>query len=470
MRRMRPIGLSVLLVSLTVATGLTISPVPSAAKPVVARSQTVTNLAPGLKLVEITDPSGPYQLKVLEIDPNKPITIDLATPTPMGTYARTSTTASAHQALAAVNGDFSVWPGRSVHPFAEDGGLRELGLQNGASFAISQDETAAHIGHQSMVVKGRNKTSKRKFLVEQWNTDDPVNGQIAGFTNFGGSIAKPPSDACSVRLKTTGKPHWGKANMGVYRDYKVIKRKCGASPLAARHGAIVLSSKQTGKGAATLKAMKRNQIVRLTWSIGWPGVMDSVGGMPWLVDGGVVLAKNCSSYFCSRNPRTGIGIRADGTILLVVVDGRRSSSIGMTLKQFGDYMLSLGATDALNLDGGGSSTMWVKGQGVVNRPTDSSGERAVNNVVLVLPGSDPGEVIPLPYAPRAAMGGAVAVPSDPLASAMSALDARMSADTALADPGSTGGLMDALVSGDLGSTQGLPAGFRRMAAVFRAAR
>jgi exopolysaccharide biosynthesis protein len=75
-------------------------------------------------------------------------------------------------------------------------------------------------------------------------------------------------------------------------------------------------------------------------------------------------------------PRTNVGITADGIVLLVVVDGRQSGySIGMTLSEMGDLMLSLGAVSAFNLDGGGSSVMATRRSGadrisVSNRPSD----------------------------------------------------------------------------------------------------
>jgi hypothetical protein len=154
--------------------------------------------------------------------------------------------------------------------------------------------------------------------------------------------------------------------------------------------------------------------------------MDAVGGMPVLVDNGLAYQKaNCSSYFCDRNPRTGIGYEADGTIVMVTVDGREPGvSVGMTLNAFADYMQSLGCTYALNLDGGGSTTMWVKGDGVVNHPSDSTGERWVTNAVVVLPAADTGEPTPLVHASY--MGPA---PTD-----SGTIEAR--------DPGSTGGLLD----------------------------
>jgi Phosphodiester glycosidase len=91
------------------------------------------------------------------------------------------------------------------------------------------------------------------------------------------------------------------------------------------------------------------------------------------------------SFVASRQPRTLAGVRRDGSLLLVTVDGRRPGwSAGVTLTEAARVMRSLGARDALNLDGGGSTAMVVRGV-VVNRPSDPSGERPVSDGVFVLP-------------------------------------------------------------------------------------
>jgi Phosphodiester glycosidase len=95
------------------------------------------------------------------------------------------------------------------------------------------------------------------------------------------------------------------------------------------------------------------------------------------------------SFVASRNPRTLAGVRADGTLLLVTVDGRAPGwSVGMTLRQAARLMRSLGAVDALNLDGGSSTAMTVRGE-LVNRPSDRVGgrpvERRVSNGLFVMP-------------------------------------------------------------------------------------
>ena len=77
-----------------------------------------------------------------------------------------------------------------------------------------------------------------------------------------------------------------------------------------------------------------------------------------------------------RAPRTAVGIKKDGTILMLVVDGRNNNSAGLTLAELATYMLRLGAREAVNFDGGGSSVMAINGL-VVNKPSDGK-ERPVS--------------------------------------------------------------------------------------------
>jgi hypothetical protein len=129
----------------------------------------------------------------------------------------------------------------------------------------------------------------------------------------------------------------------------------------------------------------------LSWTGGFRGVPDArtvVGGYPMLLLNGKAVhhdeAGLRTSFSDRRHPRAAIGIARDGRIHIVAVDGRQPAhSDGMTLQELGDYLLSLGITDALNLDGGGSTTLVVRGQ-IVNRPSDTNGERAVANALLVI--------------------------------------------------------------------------------------
>lgn len=123
-------------------------------------------------------------------------------------------------------------------------------------------------------------------------------------------------------------------------------------------------------------------------SVGAPRA--AVGGWPRVVRGGRnvgTLADSLEGTFprfsTARHPRSAIALSRDSTrLLLVVVDGRRPWSVGMSLAELGDALLALGAGEAMNLDGGGSSALWVDG-GIVNYPSDPTGERTVGNALVV---------------------------------------------------------------------------------------
>ncbi len=113
---------------------------------------------------------------------------------------------------------------------------------------------------------------------------------------------------------------------------------------------------------------------------------------PMLVrDGSLVPMRTDKTFVTNRHNRTAVGLRADGTILLVVVDGRTRQSEGLSLLDFSRLLRYLGCRQALNLDGGGSTTMYVRGYkngGLVNHPSDngrydSDGERTVSNCIIV---------------------------------------------------------------------------------------
>ena len=121
--------------------------------------------------------------------------------------------------------------------------------------------------------------------------------------------------------------------------------------------------------------------------------VDVIGGFPLLLAegervGDLGVASN-PSFAASRHPRTAVGVdRGSGRLWLVVVDGRQGAySTGMSLGELTDLLQGLGADDALNLDGGGSSVMLVHGR-PYSRPSDEAGERPVVNALLLV--EDPG--------------------------------------------------------------------------------
>ena len=86
-----------------------------------------------------------------------------------------------------------------------------------------------------------------------------------------------------------------------------------------------------------------------------------------------------------NNPRTAIGKLAENHYVFVVSDGRTNKSTGLTLYELANFMKELGCTEAYNLDGGGSSTMYFNGN-VINNPTTNGNrisERSVSDIVYI---------------------------------------------------------------------------------------
>ena len=139
----------------------------------------------------------------------------------------------------------------------------------------------------------------------------------------------------------------------------------------------------------------------------WQDVEQAVGGGPWLVRDGNIFVDGDTERFSptdfvnARHARSAIGIAADGSLLLVAVDGRKATSRGVTLNEMAAIMKRLGAQQAMNLDGGGSTAMIVSGN-VVNTPSDGV-ERPVANGILVFAkgpsGAGPSPGVSAPSAP-----------------------------------------------------------------------
>jgi len=99
----------------------------------------------------------------------------------------------------------------------------------------------------------------------------------------------------------------------------------------------------------------------------------------WTTDEGL----NPVTFLTARHPRTIVGVDRQGYIWLAAVDGRQvDRSVGMSFADLQRLCDRLELTDALNLDGGGSTTMVVKGA-IVNSPSDAAGPRAVSDAILV---------------------------------------------------------------------------------------
>ncbi|MBI5516538.1 MAG: phosphodiester glycosidase family protein [Deltaproteobacteria bacterium] len=129
-----------------------------------------------------------------------------------------------------------------------------------------------------------------------------------------------------------------------------------------------------------------------------PWMREVVSGHPTLLDDGARVDNSGDTTLCvPRHPRTALGITRDHrTLILAVVDGRAAGRAGMTCAELADLLAEFGAFDAMNLDGGGSSALWLGGRGVVNRPSDGRLRTPGDHLALFARGAGPAPQCPLP--------------------------------------------------------------------------
>ena len=168
-----------------------------------------------------------------------------------------------------------------------------------------------------------------------------------------------------------------------------VQTSGGGTPIP-RDGAVLVAH---GSQAAKLVAEApppAHIVTRLILSPDWPtsGVTDALGGGPVIVRNGKAVWTAGEDFLPSqlgpRNPRTAVGQRRDGKIVLLATDGRRRGySVGMTNWELAQAMVRLGVVTGSALDAGGSTTMAFDGK-LLNRPSDPGGERPVAESLSVL--------------------------------------------------------------------------------------
>lgn len=135
----------------------------------------------------------------------------------------------------------------------------------------------------------------------------------------------------------------------------------------------------------------------MSWDDDWPEVEHAIAGGHMLITDGKIKSNILDNEYESeredrhmntQHPRTAICKTADRVAAVVVVDGRHQEAIGMTLRELAEFLLDLGCKNAINFDGGGSSTMWTKKYGVVNHPSgndefDNEGQRALRSAFII---------------------------------------------------------------------------------------
>jgi exopolysaccharide biosynthesis protein len=154
--------------------------------------------------------------------------------------------------------------------------------------------------------------------------------------------------------------------------------------------------KKTETLSAALAISKSNNIfMQPALTNGYYDSLDSLRNIlitgPLLLNNGQKTSLPDKIFFTKRHPRTCVALHSSGKLFLITVDGRTAEADGMSLFELSDYLFSLGCTNAINFDGGGSTTMWIRNKpynGVVNMPSDNKrfdheGERPVSNILIV---------------------------------------------------------------------------------------
>ena len=239
---------------------------------------------------------------------------------------------------------------------SHDNSIERYNISNGIKFTgyvlIIKDPTRVKVGYS-------NKLGTQGELTSQIAQD---NGAIAA-VNAGGF-----SDSSSANTKWTGT---GGKPTGIIMSNGNIKFNDITNPNKKVDITAITNKAQLLVGLHSLNDLK---IL---------GVTEAVSFGPALVVNGEGVIKSGDGVQ-GIAPRTAIGQRTDGAIILLAIDGRTTKSLGASLKDVENIMLQYGAYNASNLDGGSSTTMYNNGS-IINNPCNALGERTVPSAIIVNP-------------------------------------------------------------------------------------
>ncbi len=351
--------------------------------PALSQLAAAEEIAPGLRYEQKSE-SGPLSIHWLEVDPGR-ISLRLRH-AGKGGLGRETVSALALQegAIAAVNGGFF----RIAGPF--DGKPTGL-LKVGERWLSDSSLPRGAIGWKSAgreVLIGRLRVfwslrvGKWRFPVERINSPRGASSAILYTGTFDASTRTDPG-----------------GQEVVVRNDRVTDIASGGNASIPEQGFVYSVGGARRENVSALRPGMRARLdVRFEPALlarpsprsRWREMDFILGGTPVVLSEGRKVSdfreeRIQDSFVNGRHPRTAVGIRKDGVWILLVVDGRQEQrSIGMTLDELAAYLLSLGCVRALNLDGGGSSTLFVSGR-TRNFPSDPTGERPVSDAILLFP-------------------------------------------------------------------------------------
>jgi len=349
---------------------------------------------------------GPWVVQVLTIDP-RTFRGDLVGDFGPDLERRetTSVLAAAKGATAAVNAGFFVLdpaagaPGDPAGVGVYDGRLLSETTNGRPAFVFDAD--ARHAAVDRYTWSGTVASGQRKLTLDGLNR---VPGLIRNCGGTGDTPTDHPlhdttcTDADELVAFTADYGASTPTGPGVEavldRHGRVVELRAprgGALPVGAT------SVQATGTQAAALRGLaEKGRLTVKTRLDGRRGDTILNGGPELVRDGrqhatpnadGMVRPGDPSFYYgwaAKRNPRTIAGVDDRGRVVLATVDGRSTASLGLSIAESAAVADALDMRDAINLDGGGSTTMVTNGQ-VINKPSDATGERPVGDAILILP-------------------------------------------------------------------------------------
>ncbi len=310
----------------------------------------------------------PIKINIVEINPNinpdlviKPDTAKQN----LNARAKIKNIASKNNALVAVNGGyFKPQTGVPLGTLMIDGETLTGPIYNRVALGITQstEGTSFSMGRVNLDIKLKNKISEIK--VDNINQPRMLSTYTLLYTDKWGKISPAP-------------PKYG-AN-ALIQDGKVVK--ISASPIEIPSGAYVVSAPYN-------KIDELQKLKKLELAINYPEQFKNanhiIGAGPYLIRDGKIYVDIEDEKLLAvggKNPRSAIGYTLDNSLIIVTVDGREKTSVGMTLNQLASLMKGLGCHYAMNFDGGSSTVMYVAGN-VVNSPVNSGGVPISNALVV----------------------------------------------------------------------------------------
>ena len=325
-----------------------------------------TDAQGGLVLTKIRKGTGhgPVQMWAARFDPRDGWRVRVEPGGDVLQRERISRLAARKKAVLAVNGGFFAYDGAAVGTVLVNGQWRRLPW-NGRTTVGFDKNGRAKIGSMrtdARVVFGDN-TSVIIRDLNGW----PDKGRVTALTQDFAKYYKLSAGEMALVVENgivTSKPGGGGVNV-------------------PKNGFVLVAS---GGARPPLERVARGTRARLSIKpINWPAITTALGGGPRLVRNGQIYVTSEGfrpDVLSGTGPRTAFGIDKAGRYIILVADGRQGFySTGLTLQELAATMQKLGAVDALNFDGGGSTALVVKGK-VINRPSDGF-ERRVANALLV---------------------------------------------------------------------------------------